>query len=80
MENITHEWRPIKGYKPIHHFVKQWLFQYENIQDEVIAMKEANLADAIARVAHGNGLSVNDVHKIFPLVLRMLKSNSEWTK
>lgn len=71
---------PTNCYSPNHHFVKSWVFPYENANEELTAIKEANLADALARVGEANGLSNNDIHQMFPLIMRMLKSNSEWAK
>lgn len=78
---ITHK----KGesfHTPFHQFVGNWAFPCNaaDSTNEEAAATEANLADAIARVAELNGLSNNDVMHIFPLVLRMLKSKSDWTK
>jgi hypothetical protein len=78
--NIRHV--PRNCYSPNHEFVKSWVFGYtENHESEELqAMKDANLADAIARVAASNGLTRNDVMNLFPAILRMLKSESEWAK
>lgn len=72
---------------PMHRMVKNFAFivkKNKNKDDERIEIEQqnndANLADAIARVAEQNGLSANDVMYIFPLVLRMLKSDSQWAK
>lgn len=67
-----------RGYYPIHDYVKNWLFKDEEFEER--AQTEANLADAIARVASINCLSTNDVMHIFPFVLRMLKSQSRWAE
>jgi len=48
-----------------------WIFETEN---------ERDLADALAAIAEETGISANDLHHIFPLVLRMLKLNSQWSK
>ena len=58
---------------PTHDMVKSWLFK----KDEE---KEAILAQSIAEVAEKNGLSANEVSHIFPSVLRMLKSDIDWSK
>lgn len=73
---------PRNCYAPNHDFVKPWVFGFTegNESDELRAIKEANLADAMARVAELNGLSRNDMQHLFPAVLRMLKSQSDWTK
>lgn len=34
----------------------------------------------MAKVAEKQGLNANDMHALFPAVLRMLKSKSEWAK
>lgn len=41
---------------------------------------EANLIDAVSRVAEQNGMSANDVTHVTPYILRMLKSQSAWAK
>jgi hypothetical protein len=56
-----------------HSFVKSWGFD-ENDSDEAL------LANQLAIVAEKNGLSTNDFHHIFPVILRILKSKSEWAK
>lgn len=73
---------PRNCYAPNHDFVKNWVFEFEkgNESDELRAIKEANLADAMARVGALNGISRNDLQHLFPAVLRMLRSNSDWTK
>jgi hypothetical protein len=53
--------------------VQNWLFTEDN-EDE------AMLANQMAVVAEKNGLTVNDLQHLFPAVLRMLKSNSRWSK
>jgi len=58
---------------PAHPFVENWLFS-DDEEDE------ANLAYFMAKIAQKNGLSKNDMLHIFPLVMRMLESNSDWTK
>ncbi|MFW6247241.1 MAG: hypothetical protein ACOC22_03670 [bacterium] len=58
---------------PTHNFVKNWLFT----SDE---KEEAELAHFMAVVAEKNGMSVNDMHHLFPYVLRMLKSDIQWSK
>lgn len=69
---------------PLHDFCKSWVFEHPNDvnagKEEEIADLEANLADAVCRVAELNGLSINDAMHIFPFILRMLKSNSRWAK
>jgi len=49
---------------------KNWVFETK---------KEADLADALAAIAEDTGISCNDLTHMFPLVLRMLKSKSQWS-
>lgn len=42
--------------------------------------EEARLCNAMAEVAKKNGLDGNDLTHLFPAVLRMLKSDIEWSK
>ena len=56
---------------PVHHFVKNWLF--ESNEEE-----EAMLAHQMAVVAEKNGMSANDMHHLYPAVLRMIKSDIPW--
>ena len=58
---------------PAHPMVKNWRFQ----EDEE---EEAILINSIAKVAEKNGLNVNDLHHLFPAILRMLKSEINWSK
>ena len=58
---------------PANNLVKNWLFK-EDEEDEAV------LANSLAKVAEKNGLSANDLHYLFPYVLRMLKSEIEWSK
>ena len=58
---------------PTHEFVWNWVFQAGE-EDEAL------LANSIAAVAEKNGMSKDEVHKVFPYILRMLKSNIEWAK
>ena len=58
---------------PTEESVDNWQFNdYEE--------NEAMLATCVARVAKANGLSVNDIHRAFPFILRMLKSKSVWAE
>ena len=41
---------------------------------------EAELVDSISTVAKKNGLSNDDMHHIYPMILRMLKSKSVWAE
>ena len=56
---------------PAHQFAKSWLFT----EDE---HAEATLANSLAIVAEKNGLSCNDLHHLFPYILRMLRSDIPW--
>jgi len=58
---------------PLNNMVSNW--QFEENQEE-----EANLADALSRVAQKNEVTVNDLHHLFPAILRMLKDKSQWSK
>ena len=58
---------------PAHPSVSNWLFT----EDE---KDEATLANAIAIVGEKNGLTPNDLHHVFPAILRIFKSNIEWSK
>lgn len=58
---------------PAHNLVKNWLFTADE-------HREAALAHFMAEVAEKNGLGVNDIAHIYPLVLRMLKSKIDWAK
>ena len=58
---------------PTHTFVKNWLFK-DNEEDDAL------LAYYMAKIAQKNGLNKNDISHIFPLVMRMLKSSSDWAK
>ena len=71
---------PTNCYSPNHYWVKNWVFPFDENTDEMLAIKEANLADAVSRVAEANGMNNNEVHQLFPAILRMLKSKSDWTK
>lgn len=58
---------------PTHPMVKNWVFG-DDEEDEAL------LAHFMAKVAEKNGMNANDVMHIFPATLRMLKSESPWTK
>jgi len=47
---------------------------------EVGQEDEARLANFVAIVAAKNGMSRNDIHYVFPYILRMLKSDIQWAK
>lgn len=53
--------------------VKNWLFT-EQTEDE------AALAHYVAVVAEKSRMNANDLHSIFPAILRMLKNKSEWSE
>lgn len=81
--------KPINGISPKHQSVKYWIFTYnehekttpgEESESYIQATLEANLADAMARVAEINGVDINTLQHLFPAVLRMLKSDSRWAK
>ncbi|MFT6125750.1 MAG: hypothetical protein ACJAVA_000191 [Flavobacteriaceae bacterium] len=63
----------VKQVFPANELVKNWLFK-EGEEDEAI------LANSLAKVAEKNSLSANDLHHLFPYVLRMLKSEINWSK
>ena len=75
-------------YNAVHSLVNQLVFSFNPKQDrasyeydnEEQAKAECELADAMANVAEFNGLTANDLQHIFPMVLRILKSNSVWAK
>lgn len=76
MENKVLNFEYEKGKQkvfPAHWMVNRWLFQ-EGEKDE------ATLANSLAIVAEKNGLSANDLHHLFPAILRMIKSNVDWSK
>lgn len=58
---------------PTHEMNKFWQF---NEHEEA----EALLAQAMAMVGKKNKINANDLQHLFPAVLRMLKSNSDWSK
>lgn len=58
---------------PANKLVNNWLFK-EDEHDEAL------LAHFMANVAEKNGMSANDMNHLFPYVLRMLKSDIEWSK
>lgn len=71
---------PTNCYSPNHSYCKSWVFPIEPDDNHDTPIHEANLADAFARVAADNGMSNNDVLQIFPSILRILKSKSQWAK
>lgn len=75
MENEVLKFKYRKGIRevyPAHNFVSNWLFKDSEEH-------EAELAHHIAVVAEKNGLSPNDLMHLFPAILRLLKSESEWS-
>jgi len=76
MSDITLNFEYNKGVKevyPANNLAKNWRFD-EGEEDE------ASLAHFMAVVAEKNGLSGNDLNHIFPVVLRILKSEIPWSK
>jgi len=67
---------------PNNDMVKHWLFDADvkNEQECLKAENEAELANSMAKVCIDNGMNANDLQHLFPAVLRMLKSKSNWTK
>ena len=55
----------------VHRFVASWGFE----DDE---HHEAVLANAIAEVADKNGITANELHHIYPVILRILRSDIYW--
>lgn len=53
--------------------IRYWVF---DTGDE----EEAALAHQMAVVAEKNGMTANEMQHLFPAVLRMLKSTSNWSK
>jgi hypothetical protein len=74
MSNIRREYKRtgVEVY-PLHEFVHNWKFEESE-------EAEAELAHAIAVVAEKNGVGRNEVMHLFPGILRMLKSNIQWSK
>lgn len=64
---------------PEHKMIYNLVFEEtENTTGEQ-AVHLAELADALAYVAEGNGLTINDIVHLLPLVLRMLKVKHQWS-
>jgi len=63
----------VQEVSPAHTAIRHWVFTEEE-------HAEATLAQAMAVVAEKNGVSANDLTHLFPAVLRMLKSEIEWSK
>lgn len=55
----------------LHYFIENMVFEKQEDDEQM-------LANYIAKIGEKNGLSCNDIRHIFPLVLRMLKSQSKW--
>lgn len=58
---------------PTNKLVSNWLFD-EDTEEEAL------LAHYIGVVAEKNGLTQNDLIHLYPAILRMLKSNINWSK
>lgn len=71
---LNYTWKKgIKTVFPAHPMVSNWAFT-EDTEDQ------AMLAHHMAVVAEKKGMNANDLHHIFPAVLRMLKDDSAWSK
>lgn len=79
---ISHIISDIVNHYPNHKMVQNWTFSefIDNRDGEGSAYNEAVLANALAHVATDNGMDANDLKHLFPAILRMMKSNSEWAK
>ena len=75
MENIVnYDYKFKKGERtvfPAHKMVENWAFPES---DE----SEAILCHHLAVVAEKNGLNTNELHHLFPAILRMLRSDVIW--
>jgi len=69
---------PTNCYSPNHPHCKSWVFPFTNEHEEYEAIREAELCQSMAEVGAMNGMDANDLNKLFPAVLRMLKSNSNY--
>lgn len=58
---------------PTHKMIKHFVFEM-NEENELC------LAHFMAKVAEKSGMRSNDLQHLFPAVLRMLKSESSWSK
>lgn len=56
----------------LHYFIEKMVFEEQEADEQM-------LANYIAIIGEKNGLSCNDIRHIFPLILRMLKSQSNWS-
>lgn len=65
--------RGVEQIRPVHPMIRYWVF---DTGDE----EEAALAHQMAVVAEKNGMTANEMQHLFPAVLRMLKSTSNWSK
>jgi hypothetical protein len=63
----------IREIYPTNRLVKNWMFR-DGEEDE------ASLAQTLATVAEKNGITPTEMMSLFPFVLRMIKSNSDWSK
>lgn len=69
---LNFKWdKGVKQVYPEHTMVRNWRFSQET-EDEAV------LANSIAVVAEKNGITINELHHIFPTILRILKSDIEW--
>ena len=71
--NVKNTYNKHHPLQPLHDMVKYHSF---NINEEL----ECHLLDALARVADKNNIDINHLNHLFPAILRMLKSDSEWAK
>jgi hypothetical protein len=70
------KYKHYKGFvevRPLQTMISHWCFTEETEE-------EALLAHAMALVAEKSNMSANDLQHLFPYVLRMLKSDSNWAK
>jgi len=63
----------VKKIHPAHPMASNW--EFTEVEEA-----EASLAQAIAVVAEKNKMSSNDLSHVFPYILRMLKSDINWSK
>lgn len=61
----------VSAISPAHKMVSNWVFN-DGEEDE------AALCHHMAKVAEKSGMNANDMHALFPALLRMLKSEIEW--
>lgn len=58
---------------PVHENAKNMAF--DDGEEE-----EASLAHWVSVVGTKNGMSINDIFHVMPYILRMIKSNCQWSK